>query len=116
MCFCYCTVTSLNRSPFFLVVSGPCPPTSVHVSLQCAGNVGHVTWTAAPQADLYVATAVPSAVDEHDHTCESNGTSCSLTDLHCGEAAVVTVATMERGCMSEPSQPFTFQSGQRHFC
>lgn len=95
-----------------LCLSGPCPPTNVHVSLQCVGNVGHVTWNAAQRADFYVARALPDAVDEHEHTCSSNGTSCSLTDLHCGETAVVTVVTMERGCTSEPSMPFTFQSGQ----
>lgn len=102
---------NVNHPVFLLCLSGPCPPTNVHVSLQCVGNVGHVTWNAAPQADLYVATAIASAVDEHDHTCTSNGTSCSLTDLHCGETAVVTLVTIERGCMSEPSLPFTFQSG-----
>ncbi|XP_034531079.1 uncharacterized protein LOC117806306 [Notolabrus celidotus] len=91
-------------------MAGPCPPTNVHVSLQCIGNIGLVTWDAALQADLYVATAVPFAADEHDHTCSSNGTSCSLTDLHCGETANVTVVTIERGCMSKPSLPFTFQS------
>uniref|UniRef100_A0A8P4G5R4 Fibronectin type-III domain-containing protein n=1 Tax=Dicentrarchus labrax TaxID=13489 RepID=A0A8P4G5R4_DICLA len=87
-------------------IAGPCPPTDVHVSLQCTGNVGHVTWTAALQADLYVATAV----DDHIHTCSSNGTSCSFTDFLCGETAAVTVVTIERDCMSKPSLPFTFQS------
>lgn len=94
-----------------LCVSGPCPPTNVEVSLQCVGNVGHVTWTAAPHADLYVATAKPSALDQREHNCSSNGTSCSLTDLRCGETAAVTVVTMERGCMSEPSSPITLHSG-----
>lgn len=93
------------------LVSGPCPPTNVQVSLQCVGNVGHVTWNAAPHADLYVATAKPSALDQHEYNCSSNGTSCSLTDLHCGETATVTVVTMERGCMSKPSSPITFHSG-----
>ncbi|XP_074491158.1 uncharacterized protein fndc7b [Sebastes fasciatus] len=86
-------------------IAGPCPPTNVDVSLQCVGNVGHVTWTPALYADLYVAT-----VEGHEYTCTSNGTSCSLTDLHCGQTAAVTVVTMERGCTSEPSLPFTFQS------
>ncbi|KAI3368520.1 hypothetical protein L3Q82_025527 [Scortum barcoo] len=90
-------------------IAGPCPPTNVRVSLQCVGNVGNVTWNVAPQADLYVATAV-SVMDKHKYTCKSNGTSCSLTDLNCGETAIVTVVTIERGCMSTPSQPFTFQS------
>ncbi|KAM7387685.1 hypothetical protein PAMP_023907 [Pampus punctatissimus] len=91
-------------------IAGPCPPTDVNVSLQCVGNVGLVTWTAALQADHYVATAVPSAVDDHAHSCTSSGTSCSLTDLHCGEMAIVTVVTIERGCQSKPSLPFTFHS------
>ncbi|XP_067454263.1 serine-rich adhesin for platelets [Thunnus thynnus] len=91
-------------------IAGPCPPTNVHVSLQCAGNMGLVTWDAALQADLYVATAIPSDLDDHAHNCTSNGTSCSLTDLHCGETAVVTVVTVERGCRSKPSLPFTFHS------
>lgn len=95
----------------FSWVLGPCPPTDIQVSLQCLGNVGHVTWTAAPQADWYVATAKPSAQDGYEHDCSSNGTGCSLTDLHCGQTVVVTVVTMERGCTSEPSNPITFQSG-----
>lgn len=101
--------------PFLLLLCppGPCPPTNVHVSLQCAGNVGHVTWNAAAQADQYVVTAVSSAADKHNYTCTSNGTGCSLTDLRCGETTVVTVATVARGCMSAPSLPFTFHSGQR---
>ncbi|XP_039984445.1 uncharacterized protein LOC120790698 [Xiphias gladius] len=87
-------------------IAGPCPPTDVHVSLQCVGNVGRVTWNPAPQAELYVATAVA----EHEHTCTSDGTSCSLADLRCGETSVVTVVTVDRGCRSQPSLPFTFQS------
>lgn len=105
---------SLNFNFTFLSsLSGPCPPTDVHVSLQCVGNVGHVTWAAAPLADLYVATVLPSAGDQQKHNCTSNGTSCSLTNLSCGQTAAVTVVTSERGCTSEPSPPFTFQTGQR---
>ncbi|KAL2090270.1 hypothetical protein ACEWY4_014958 [Coilia grayii] len=90
-------------------VSGPCPPTDVSVSLKCNGNVGTVTWTAALAADLYVATA--TANDGHTHTCNSTGTSCAFTDLHCGERYAITVVTRERGCQSEPSQPVTLATG-----
>lgn len=110
-CLLEYTNLSLNHFVPLFYLSGPCPPTNVQVSLQCLGNVGHVTWNAAAQADLYVATAIPSSVDEHNHTCTTNGTSCSLTDLPCGETAAVTVITIERGCMSEPSLPFTLHSG-----
>ncbi|KAM9385761.1 uncharacterized protein fndc7b [Pholidichthys leucotaenia] len=88
-----------------------CPPTNIHVSLQCKYNVGYVTWDHAQQADLYVASTHPSAaMDEHVYNCSSSGTSCSLTDLHCGKTLVVTVVTIERGCRSKYSEPFTFQS------
>lgn len=93
-----------------LSLLGPCPPTNVHLSLQCVGNVGHVTWNAAPRADLYVATALTA--DEQEHVCNSSGTSCSLTDLHCGQTSILTVVTVERGCRSEPSQPVAFSSGR----
>lgn len=108
------TVASCQRCSMFIFFSGvlgPCPPTNVQVSLQCLGNVGHVTWTAAPLAGWYVATATRSAPNEYVHSCSSNGTGCSLTDLQCGQTVAVTVVTMERGCMSEPSSPLTFQSG-----
>ena len=108
MSYAHSTLTSL-------FLSGPCPPTNVNVSLQCVSNSGLVTWTPALQADLYVATAVPSAMYGRNRTCTSNGTSCSLTDLPCGLTADVTVVTIERGCTSEPSLPFTFQSGQRMY-
>lgn len=101
---------------FFPCVLGPCPPTDIQVSLQCLGNVGHLTWTAAPQADWYVATAKGSTPDEHVHSCSSNGTGCSLVDLLCGQRLVVTVVTMERSCMSEASSSVTFRSGEAGSC
>ncbi|XP_029988577.1 fibronectin-like [Sphaeramia orbicularis] len=90
-------------------VAGPCPPTDVAVSLQCVGNVGHVTWTVAPQGDLYLATATHPH-DSHNHTCTSTGDGCSFTDLHCNEVAFVSVVTRDRGCWSEPSESVTFES------
>ncbi|XP_041914101.1 uncharacterized protein LOC121678548 [Alosa sapidissima] len=89
-------------------VTGPCPPTDVSVSLECEGNVGTVTWVAVETADSYIAMA--TGQDGHNHTCDSNGTSCSFTDLHCGESYAVTVVTLERGCQSEPSQPVTLRT------
>ncbi|KAM9761579.1 uncharacterized protein fndc7b [Menidia menidia] len=94
----------------YTYIAGPCPPENVHATLQCVGNVGHVIWDAVPHADHYVATTLPSVMDEHIHNCSSNGTGCSLTDLHCGETLAVSVVTVERGCLSKPSEPFTLQT------
>lgn len=93
-------------------LAGPCPPTNIRASLQCAGNVGHVTWDAALRAEMYDVATVPSVTDEHVHNCSTSGTNCSLTDLHCGETVAITVVTTERGCRSEPSDPLMFKTGQ----
>lgn len=94
--------------------TGPCPPTNIQASLQCNGNVGHVTWDAALRAEQYIVKTLPSVMDQHAHICSSNGTSCSLTDLHCGETVAITVATKERGCWSKPSTPLFLKTGQKH--
>ncbi|RVE73628.1 hypothetical protein OJAV_G00033020 [Oryzias javanicus] len=94
----------LDSQPY-AYFAGPCPPTNIQASLQCNGNVGHVTWDAALRAEQYIVKTLPSVMDKHTHICSSNGTSCSLTDLHCGETVAITVATKERGCWSNPSTP-----------
>ncbi|KAI7794726.1 fibronectin [Triplophysa rosa] len=95
-------------STAYSFIAGPCPPTNVEVSLKCNGNVGIVHWTAAQNAEMYIATAM--GYDGHSHTCTSNGTSCNFMDLHCEENYTVTVVTVERGCQSEPSTPVTLRS------
>ncbi|XP_027882788.1 uncharacterized protein fndc7b [Xiphophorus couchianus] len=90
--------------------AGSCPPTNIQASLQCAGNVGRVTWDAALRAETYDVTTVPSVLDKRVHSCSTDGTNCSLTDLNCGETVAITVATIERGCRSEPSDPLMFKT------
>lgn len=101
-----------EKKPIFspTLPSGPCPPTNVEVSLQCNGNMGIVRWTAARNAEMYIATAMGN--DGHSHTCTSNGTSCNFKDLHCEENYTITVVIVERGCQSEPSTPVTLRSGK----
>lgn len=94
------------------VLAGSCPPTMVLASLQCAGNVGVVTWTPASRADLYVASTLPSAVNGRVYNCSSSGTSCSLTGLNCGDTVTISVVTVERGCQSQPSDQTTLKTGQ----
>ncbi|KAK6311083.1 hypothetical protein J4Q44_G00191380 [Coregonus suidteri] len=63
--------------------------------------MGTVSWTAVARADMYLATATGN--DGHTHTCISNSTDCSFTDLHCSETYAVNVVTIDRGCHSDPS-------------
>ncbi|KAF4097010.1 hypothetical protein G5714_022979 [Onychostoma macrolepis] len=88
--------------------AGSCPASDVQVFLQCNGNVGLVHWTAAKNAESYIAMA--TGTDGHTHTCTSSGTNCTFSDLHCGEDYTVTVATVERGCQSRPSTPVNLKS------
>ncbi|XP_064190128.1 uncharacterized protein LOC135254105 [Anguilla rostrata] len=97
----YSKTCSGFRSESIIYTAGPCPPNNVAVALQCKGNVGTVSWQAVIGAELYVATA--RAADEHEHTCNSSSTSCSFTDLHCGETYSITVVTFMRSCYSDPS-------------
>ncbi|KTF75017.1 hypothetical protein cypCar_00024381 [Cyprinus carpio] len=88
--------------------AGSCPASDVQASLQCNGNVGLVRWTAARNAENYIAMA--TGKDGHTHTCTSSGTNCTFSDLHCGEDYTVTVSTVERGCQSQPTTPVNLRS------
>lgn len=90
-------------------LSGPCPPTEFTVARECNGNVAVVSWGSVPNAEFYEATA-HEALTDHTHNCSSDSTTCSILDLHCGETVSVTVLTKERGCWSQPSQPFVFEA------
>lgn len=80
------------------------------MALECDGNIGLVSWDPELLAESYLATA--TGFDGHTHTCVSNSTSCYFSDLHCGETYSVTVVTIERGCMSDPSAAQVLKSGE----
>ncbi|XP_016331309.1 uncharacterized protein LOC107680061 [Sinocyclocheilus anshuiensis] len=101
------TCTGFPTAPYTFN-AGSCPASDVQASLQCDDNVGRVYWTAAKNAESYIAMA--TGMDGHTHTCTSSGTNCTFSDLHCGEDYTVTVATVERGCQSQPSIPVNLKS------
>lgn len=60
---------------------------------------------------MFVATA--TGPDGHTSVCSSNSSLwCDFTDLHCGETYNVTVATVDRGCQSEPSADVQLRTGK----
>ncbi|KAK1803500.1 hypothetical protein P4O66_020926, partial [Electrophorus voltai] len=88
--------------------AGPCPPTGVQVNLVCVNSVASVSWLAAPNAEMYIATA--TAMDGQTSRCTTSSTTCSFLDLSCGKNYTVSVVTMERGCPSDPSAPVMLRS------
>ncbi|XP_056304665.1 uncharacterized protein LOC130216807 [Danio aesculapii] len=88
--------------------AGSCAPSDVQVSLQCNGNVGFVHWTAAKNAEMYIATA--TGRNGSNYTCTSNSTNCTFSQLQCGDNYTITVVTVDRGCKSLPSTPVSLRS------
>ncbi|KAJ8376161.1 hypothetical protein SKAU_G00067410 [Synaphobranchus kaupii] len=97
----YSETCSGFASEAIVYTAGPCPPNNVEVTLECEGNIGSVSWESVIGAEMYLATA--RAEYGHEHTCNSTSTSCSFTDLLCGETYSITVVTYMRGCYSDPS-------------
>lgn len=63
---------------------------------------------------MFVATA--TAQDGQNYFCSSNDSLwCNFTDLHCGETYNVSVATVDRGCRSEPSAAVVLKTGKECF-
>lgn len=66
-------------------------------ALDCVSGVATVTWSSSAGADYYTVLA---EADGHDDSCTSNGTSCQLTGLQCGEDYTVTVLAGDGDCNS----------------
>ncbi|XP_037642392.1 tenascin-N-like [Sebastes umbrosus] len=92
---------SIPSSPAFFKTS-PCIPHHVTTYVQCKSNVGSVSWGPSDGAEAYVAVA--TGLDGHTHPClTTNTTSCTWSDLHCGEEYTVVVRAKCGNCTSLPS-------------
>uniref|UniRef100_A0A3B5BI78 Fibronectin type-III domain-containing protein n=1 Tax=Stegastes partitus TaxID=144197 RepID=A0A3B5BI78_9TELE len=79
----------------------PCIPWDVATYVECEFNVGSVSWGPSDGAEEYVAVA--TGLDGHPHQCLTNTTSCTWSDLHCGEEYTVVVRAKGDSCTSLPS-------------
>ncbi|XP_067331701.1 fibronectin-like [Channa argus] len=89
-----------NPSAVYSFDAGLCAPSHVTVSQAC--DVSTVSWSPVVGADRYIVKATGD--DGNTYSCSSNySSSCNFTGLPCGQNYVVTVQTLDRGCLSEPS-------------
>lgn len=86
-----------NNAPFLLPPPAPCDPTNVAAALNCVSGVVTVTWAASAGAKYFTVLAEAQG---HVDSCNSNGTSCDLTQLQCGEDYTVTVLAGDGKCNS----------------
>lgn len=91
------------------VLSAPCAPQNITVSLQCSKNTASVSWVASPGAVGYNVTAL--APDGEVRNSYVNGTSCQLPDMHCAQNYSIVVTPFSDTCAGFPSAPYTFMAG-----
>lgn len=89
--------------------SAPCIPGNVTTYVQCESDRGSVSWGSSDGAESYIAVA--TGHDGHRHVCLTNTTSCTWSDLHCGEEYTVVVRAKDDNCTSLPSNSSVIYMG-----
>uniref|UniRef100_A0A3P9QGS6 Fibronectin type-III domain-containing protein n=1 Tax=Poecilia reticulata TaxID=8081 RepID=A0A3P9QGS6_POERE len=84
------------------ISADPCPHSGLHTSLDCNTNAVSVSWTPGKGILHYDASADAFNVAE-EKSCSTNGSSCNITSLRCGESYRVSVSGEGQTCPS-PSQ------------
>ncbi|XP_045544657.1 fibronectin type III domain-containing protein 7 [Salmo salar] len=82
--------------------SVPCGPANVQTEMDCGSGTLTVSWDTSLRALGY--TTIISHGNREQVTCNSTATSCSVDTLDCGEEYVVEVMSVNRSCLSKPSQ------------
>ncbi|XP_071200535.1 mucin-3B [Salvelinus alpinus] len=82
--------------------SAPCGPANVQTEMDCGSGTLTVSWDTSLRALGY--TTIISHGNREQVTCNSTATSCSVDTLDCGEEYVVEVMSVNRSCLSMPSQ------------
>lgn len=92
--------------------SAPCIPRDVTTYVQCEFDRGSVSWGPSNGAESYIAVATGHG--GHRHVCLTNTTSCTWSDLHCGEEYTVVVRAKDSNCTSLPSNSSVIYMGMLH--
>ncbi|XP_061636365.1 fibronectin-like isoform X2 [Phyllopteryx taeniolatus] len=93
-----------NESAKVLVLTAPCPPSQLNVSVNCTSNIATLSWNSSPNAVSYTSKAV--SADGHTVTCAAaTNLVCHLEYLHCGKEYSFTVSATNGDCQSPESKP-----------
>lgn len=95
---------SLSLSPV------PCGPANIQTEMDCGSGTLTVSWDTSLRALGY--TTIISHGNREQVTCNSTATSCSVDTLDCGEEYVVEVMSVNRSCLSMPSQAMVIREGE----
>lgn len=102
---------SLNRNACSLF-AGPCPPSQLNVSVNCANDSAMLTWNSSPNAVSYTGKAVSR--DGLALTCEAGANlGCQMNGLQCGKEYSFTVSASDGSCQTVDSEPVRKTTGER---
>ncbi|XP_072525550.1 uncharacterized protein [Salminus brasiliensis] len=93
-----CNTTS---QPSAAVATAPCLPIILNTSLDCATNAALISWTPVNNAIRYLLNGI--STNGHEVSCVSTNSSCSLTELECGQTYSVFATARGQQCDSSPS-------------
>ncbi|XP_077077959.1 uncharacterized protein fndc7rs1 [Siphateles boraxobius] len=96
-----CQITSATNATFR---SRPCVPLRAAVDKVCGNNTAVMSWEAREGVDFYTARAL-SAGGVHQKLCNSTSSTCSFSNLGCGETYAFTVTAYSGLCQSNASAP-----------
>lgn len=95
---------------FYSYFAGPCPPNQVYVQLPCASNVMSVSWQISQGSVSYLAVAQSSGGLMFN--CSSNGTTCDIPGLQCGQTYEVYVSGVVGTCIGPKSLSQIVKTGE----
>ncbi|XP_039458353.1 fibronectin type III domain-containing protein 7-like [Oreochromis aureus] len=100
-----------NYSAPFRQDQVPCAPGNISTDLSCSTNDLTVSWISSSASLNYSVTAVPLAGNITSVICHTNGASCVLSGLQCGQTLNVSVEASSGICNGPHSPPQTVQTG-----
>lgn len=93
--------------------SAPCAPQGVTVNEMCAEATTTISWDANPDVDYFHVLAISNSGARL--YCNSTGTSCTLSNLPCGQQYEITVLAIRDDCESQPSTMVSSYSGKVNY-
>lgn len=85
---------------------------SVTANYKCSLNTATVSWMSVFGATSYSVKAIGDDGDEL--TCTSEGSSCQISGMGCGQSYVVHVTPMSLNCRDTESTTTTFHTGENN--
>ncbi|XP_026054424.1 fibronectin type III domain-containing protein 7-like [Carassius auratus] len=84
-----------------VIKTAPCLPQNIYTTANCASiSSAVITWHEAAGAKTYIVEARGNRKDFYN--CSSANTSCTLTDLECGESLSVWIVATNGDCTTDP--------------